>query len=53
MLDLDHFKGVNDTLGHDVGDLLLKATAARLSAALRKGDTHCALRRRRVCADPS
>jgi diguanylate cyclase (GGDEF)-like protein/PAS domain S-box-containing protein len=39
MLDLDHFKGVNDTLGHDVGDLLLKATAERLSAALRKGDT--------------
>ena len=39
MLDLDHFKGVNDTLGHNVGDLLLKATAERLSAALRKGDT--------------
>jgi diguanylate cyclase (GGDEF)-like protein len=39
MLDLDHFKGVNDTLGHDVGDLLLKAAAERLSAALRKGDT--------------
>jgi diguanylate cyclase (GGDEF)-like protein/PAS domain S-box-containing protein len=39
MLDLDHFKGVNDTLGHDVGDLLLKETAERLSAALRKGDT--------------
>ena len=39
MLDLDHFKGVNDTLGHDVGDLLLNAAAERLSAALRKGDT--------------
>jgi diguanylate cyclase (GGDEF)-like protein/PAS domain S-box-containing protein len=39
MLDLDHFKDVNDTLGHDVGDLLLKAVAGRLSAALRKGDT--------------
>jgi diguanylate cyclase (GGDEF)-like protein/PAS domain S-box-containing protein len=39
MLDLDHFKGVNDTLGHDVGDLLLQATAERLSTALRKGDT--------------
>ena len=39
MLDLDNFKGVNDTLGHDVGDLLLKATAERLSAALRKSDT--------------
>ncbi|HEY5496969.1 MAG TPA: PAS domain S-box protein, partial [Syntrophales bacterium] len=39
MLDLDHFKDVNDNLGHDVGDLLLKATAERLSTALRKGDT--------------
>ena len=39
MLDLDNFKGVNDTLGHDVGDLLLKAAAERLSATLRKGDT--------------
>ena len=39
MLDLDNFKGVNDTIGHDVGDLLLKAAVDRLSSALRKGDT--------------
>ena len=39
MLDLDNFKDVNDTLGHDIGDLTLKATAERLHAALRKGDT--------------
>jgi diguanylate cyclase (GGDEF)-like protein/PAS domain S-box-containing protein len=39
MLDLDHFKVVNDTLGHEVGDLLLQATAERLRLALRKSDT--------------
>jgi diguanylate cyclase (GGDEF)-like protein/PAS domain S-box-containing protein len=39
MLDLDKFKNVNDTLGHDVGDLLLIAATERLTAALRKSDT--------------
>ena len=37
-LDLDHFKTVNDTLGHDVGDALLKIIASRLRASVRGDD---------------
>jgi len=38
-IDLDHFKNINDTLGHQVGDLLLGQVAKRMSYSLRDSDT--------------
>lgn len=38
-LDVDHFKDINDTLGHDKGDILLKETAERLVSCVRDTDT--------------
>ncbi len=38
-LDLDRFKEINDTLGHDMGDILLKEASRRLSSCVRESDT--------------
>jgi len=43
ILDIDHFKRINDTYGHDAGDLVLKGFAAELQQIVRAGDLVCRL----------
>lgn len=43
ILDIDHFKSVNDTYGHDAGDEVLKAFAQRIKRVLRSADLVCRL----------
>lgn len=43
ILDIDHFKGVNDTYGHDIGDEILRGFAQRVKKTIRMGDILCRL----------
>jgi diguanylate cyclase (GGDEF)-like protein len=54
IMDIDHFKQVNDTYGHDVGDVVLQETAAVLKKSLRLNDVVCRLGGEEflvICAD--
>ena len=43
VLDIDHFKAVNDTFGHDAGDQVLKVFAGRIRKVVRNADLFCRL----------